>query len=290
MRCTHCGSTNVRMVGIVPSFQSETDFLRAGNSQSTSGNAIVCSECGNSSEGYVRVCARCGKGVCAGDAPKQIPQWGWDKPGDQVEPHIMYWHKQCVPRGTCQVCGKPVVGACVAVSDSYYDQDRFRTGHTAVRELAWGQHWHCMGAQYYHRGCWPVAKDRFDKEKREKEDAEKRYQQAAVYATLCHLSALVGMFGFRPGFLLGPLLVWLAARKVHKYMDRQGREAVNFQVTMGLVALAVIGLAGIKMISDTWILLLPAMAIFDIVNVIRAGVASHRREDFRYPLTIRFLP
>ena len=52
------------------------------------------------------------------------------------------------------------------------------------------------------------------------------------WAMVCHLAALVGLLGNGIGFLLGPLVVWLFKNEDDPFIDEQGKEAVNFQITM----------------------------------------------------------
>ena len=47
---------------------------------------------------------------------------------------------------------------------------------------------------------------------------------------LCHLLALVQFLGI-PGFV-GALAIWLIKREEHPFIDRCGKEAVNFQLSV----------------------------------------------------------
>lgn len=110
-------------------------------------------------------------------------------------------------------------------------------------------------------------------------------RDARKWATLAHLSALVGLLGNGIGFLLGPLVVWLVKREDDPFIEEQGREAVNFQLTMFLAlfvsAPLVIVLIGIPLL----ILVGITMTVLPIVASIKANEGEH----FRYPLTIRFI-
>jgi uncharacterized Tic20 family protein len=108
---------------------------------------------------------------------------------------------------------------------------------------------------------------------------------ARRWATITHIIALVGLLGNGIGFLLGPLVVWLIKRNDHPYVDRQGKEAVNFQITMFIALLLCIPLVfiivGIGLIG----LIVLAMTIFPIL----AAVRSSEGAEYRYPLSIRFI-
>jgi len=97
-------------------------------------------------------------------------------------------------------------------------------------------------------------------------------------AMLCHLLAIV--LGF-----IGPLIIWLIKKDGSQFVDDQGKEALNFQLTM-LIAFAVSGLSICIFIG---FVLLPAVAIFDLVFCIIAAVKANGGEAYRYPINIRMV-
>lgn len=108
---------------------------------------------------------------------------------------------------------------------------------------------------------------------------------ARKWAMLCHLTALVGLIGNGIGFLLGPLIVWLIKKEEHPFIDEQGKEAVNFQITM-LAAAVVSGLLILVLIGVVLIVLVGlAMVVFPIIGAIKANEGKH----YRYPFTFRLI-
>jgi uncharacterized Tic20 family protein len=110
-------------------------------------------------------------------------------------------------------------------------------------------------------------------------------REVRKWAMLCHLVALVGLLGNGIGFLLGPLVVWLLKKEDDPFIDEQGKEAVNFQITMFLAAfvsapfiLVLIGIVFLLVIAFL-------MIVFPIVAAIKASDGEH----YRYPLSIRFI-
>jgi uncharacterized Tic20 family protein len=101
----------------------------------------------------------------------------------------------------------------------------------------------------------------------------------------CHLIALVGLLGNGLGFLVGPLIVWLVKREDDPFIDEQGKEAVNFQITMMLAILVCVPLLFVVI----GIFLMPLIGIWDVVLTIIAGVKAANGEHWRYPATIRFI-
>jgi len=137
-------------------------------------------------------------------------------------------------------------------------------------------------------------------------------RDARTWAVLCHLSALLMLLGVPLGNVLGPLVVWLVKRNDHPFIDDQGREALNFQLSITpnwvLAGILIFFSAGSIAffwpafrhgVMDYWNpVAMPIAMIFGlflilgllILDVILAIVAAVRASDgiaYRYPLTIR---
>ncbi len=105
------------------------------------------------------------------------------------------------------------------------------------------------------------------------------------WAMICHLIALSGLLGNGIGFLIGPLVVWLIKREDHPFIDKQGKEAVNFQITMFIVLFIAVILC-LVLIGFLFLFIIPLlMTIFPIIAAVRAN----RGEDYNYPFSIRFI-
>ena len=127
-------------------------------------------------------------------------------------------------------------------------------------------------------------------------------KDSRLWAMLCHLAALAGfltwggLYWFAPiqgvGFFVGPLIVWLIKRHEFPFVDEQGKEAVNFQLTM-LIAFIVLRVLTYHMFDagmwQLWSLLWDGLAIFDVVMAIMAGVKANDGVHYRYPFAIRFI-
>ncbi len=110
-------------------------------------------------------------------------------------------------------------------------------------------------------------------------------REARKWAMICHIIALVGLLGNGIGFLVGPLVVWLLKREDHPFIDQQGKEAVNFQIT-AFIALFASALLTLLVVGFGLLLIVGlAMTIFPIV----AAIKANRGEDYRYPISIRFI-
>lgn len=102
---------------------------------------------------------------------------------------------------------------------------------------------------------------------------------------ITHLTQLLNFItGF--GGLIAPLLLWAFNKeKIHR-MDAQGREIVNFQISLFIYSIVSIPL--ILLIGLGFILLI-LIGIVGIVYPILNAVKASRGEHTSYPFTIKFL-
>ena len=105
-----------------------------------------------------------------------------------------------------------------------------------------------------------------------------------LWATFCHLAAFSG-FLIPLGNILGPLIIWLIKKDEMAFVDDQGKEAVNFQLTM-LIALLVAGILVFVLIG---FFLLAVIGVYELVVIIIAAIKANEGKPYRYPLTIRFI-
>lgn len=114
-------------------------------------------------------------------------------------------------------------------------------------------------------------------------------QDERLWGMLAHLSALVGLILPPVGFILGPLVVWLVKKDVSGFVDDQGKESLNFQISMLIYAAVAFVLTYTIILALITIPLLLVISIFDIVEVILASIKARDGYRYRYPLTIRFV-
>jgi uncharacterized Tic20 family protein len=114
---------------------------------------------------------------------------------------------------------------------------------------------------------------------------EDEAKKAQTWGMLCHLTALSSFVGLVPGHLIGPLVVWLIKRNDYPLVDEQGKESLNFQLSMTIYGIVSAFLCLILI----GYLLLPILAVVDLILVIKASIRVSNGEEYRYPFTIRFL-
>jgi uncharacterized Tic20 family protein len=109
-------------------------------------------------------------------------------------------------------------------------------------------------------------------------------KDAKTWGMLCHLSALAGII-IPFGFILGPLVVWLVKKQEYPFVEDQGKEALNFQISMAIYLVGALLLCFVII----GLIILPVVAIADLVFTIIASIKASNGEPYRYPLTIRFI-
>jgi uncharacterized Tic20 family protein len=122
--------------------------------------------------------------------------------------------------------------------------------------------------------------------------------QERQYAMFLHLSALGG-FIVGGLFFLGPLIMWLVKKDESAFVDRHGRAAMDFFLSIllyGFIAVAALGAIAVATLGLGVLLLIPAIIVLAIaVGValillpILAAFKAQKGEECRYPLSIRFL-
>jgi hypothetical protein len=104
------------------------------------------------------------------------------------------------------------------------------------------------------------------------------------WAMLCHLSAFAGFF-FPFGGIIGPLICWLTRRDESAWVSVNGRNALNFGLSMLLYMVLAVPLCLI-IIGIPIIILLGTLKV---VCIVIASVKASKGELFRYPLVIPFI-
>jgi len=106
-----------------------------------------------------------------------------------------------------------------------------------------------------------------------------------MWTVLCHASALAGFFVPWAGHILGPLIVWLAKRGDAPEIDEQGKESLNFQISMLIYNL----IAGVLCLILIGFVILGILHILNLVLVIVASIQASEGKLYRYPITIRLI-
>jgi len=104
-----------------------------------------------------------------------------------------------------------------------------------------------------------------------------------MWGMLCHLSAFAGyLIPFRN--IIGPLVIWLIKKDEYPLVDDQGKESLNFQISIAIYAIISLILA----VLIIGFFLLIALGILNLVMIIVASVKANEGVRFRYPFVIKF--
>ena len=116
------------------------------------------------------------------------------------------------------------------------------------------------------------------------------------WAMFAHLSALIGGiltsgWAGSIGCFIGPLIIWLVKKDTMPFVDDQGKESLNFNITVAIVFLALLLLSvvtlgiGLIVAIPLWIIIGLAWLVLTIIAALKAkdGIA------YRYPFTLRLI-
>jgi len=133
-----------------------------------------------------------------------------------------------------------------------------------------------------------------------------------THAAVIHLSALSSYLGVPLGSIFGPLIFWLIWKGDSKLVDENGKEALNFNLSLLLYKLVAIIIGVLMFLGPilsmaasenpnpwTMIFSIPGIwlfagtfgliGIYRLVMVIIAAIKASNGEVFHYPLTIRLI-
>jgi uncharacterized Tic20 family protein len=108
--------------------------------------------------------------------------------------------------------------------------------------------------------------------------------QEKTWGMFCHLAALAG-FIIPFGNIIGPLIIWLLKKDESPYVDQQGKESLNFQISVMIYLI----ISAILIIVVIGVFLMIGIGIATLILIIVAAIKANNREEFEYPLTIRFI-
>ena len=106
-----------------------------------------------------------------------------------------------------------------------------------------------------------------------------------TWGMLCHLTALLGITGVPFGHIFGPLIIWLLKKNDYPFVDEQGKESLNFQLSMTVYTL----ISALLIFIKIGFILIIVLATVNLVLVIIASVKANSGETYQYPLKFRFI-
>lgn len=119
------------------------------------------------------------------------------------------------------------------------------------------------------------------------------------WAMFAHLSALIGglltsvVGGW--GTFAGPLVIWLLKKDGMPFVDDQAKEALNFNITVALIALVMTGVFTFFTVITLGlglIVVIPVVGAFVLVWLVLTVLAAIKANEgvaYRYPFTLRLV-
>lgn len=120
--------------------------------------------------------------------------------------------------------------------------------------------------------------------------------QERQWAMFAHLSALIGGivtagWAGSLGCFVGPLVIWLVKKETMPFVDDQGKEALNFNITVAIVFAALL-LLSLLTLGIGLVIAIPAFFIIGIawlVLTILASIKANEGVAYRYPFALRLI-
>ena len=106
-----------------------------------------------------------------------------------------------------------------------------------------------------------------------------------MWAMFCHLSSFALFLIPFLGNIVGPLIIWIIKKDEFHLLNDQGKESINFQISMTIYFFASILLSVIVIGVPIMIAILLFVPVITIIAAVRASEGI----KYRYPLTIRFI-
>ena len=117
------------------------------------------------------------------------------------------------------------------------------------------------------------------------QSSEQVNRDACMWAMFCHLAGLCVFVLPVVGNIVGPLVIWQLKKDEHPFVDQQGKEALNFQISIMIYSLV----SAVLTFICVGFFLLAAVGVIDLVFLLIAAVKANNGQSYRYPLTIRFV-
>lgn len=109
-------------------------------------------------------------------------------------------------------------------------------------------------------------------------------QEERTQAMLCHLTGLLGGL-IPPVNIIAPLVIWLLKKDQSQFVNDQGKEALNFQISMTIYFVV----AFLLMIILIGIVLLPVLGLCWLIFGIIGTIKANEGVFYRYPLILRLV-
>ncbi|MDG1357290.1 MAG: DUF4870 domain-containing protein [Akkermansiaceae bacterium] len=106
-----------------------------------------------------------------------------------------------------------------------------------------------------------------------------------TWAMFAHLSSFLGYTCIPLANIIAPLVIWQIKKEDMPFASDQGKECLNFQISM-LIYIIISGILTLILIGFAFLLILYVM---NIILTIIAAIKANEGVHYRYPMTMRFI-
>lgn len=99
---------------------------------------------------------------------------------------------------------------------------------------------------------------------------------------LAHLLAIVSGF-------VGPLIIWLIKKDESPFVNDQGKEALNFQITVTIGYVVMLVLSFVPFVGCFTSILMLLIGVASIIFSILGGLEANKGKAYRYPFALRLV-
>lgn len=111
-------------------------------------------------------------------------------------------------------------------------------------------------------------------------------KDAKMWAMFCHLAGLALFTSIPFANIIGPLIIWLIKKDDYTFVNDQGKEALNFQISIAIyVLVSLVTLC----FPPLFALIALALMVVNVVFIIIASIESNKGTAYRYPLSLRLV-
>lgn len=119
---------------------------------------------------------------------------------------------------------------------------------------------------------------------------ETRHTQTAA---LMHLSQFAHII-FPLGGLIVPLVIWSIKKHEDAYVDQQGKSIINFEISLLILDLILIGLLVLIGLMNPFLIFIPTITLIlvqliALALIIYGAVQAANGNDYEYPRFTRFI-
>jgi len=106
------------------------------------------------------------------------------------------------------------------------------------------------------------------------------------WMTLCHLGGIISLHYLN--FLI-PLAIWFTQKPKSDYINDQGKEILNFQISLTIYSIGLYLLTLTVIGMPLAFIGYPILIVLNFIVCIRGAIKANRGEVFNYPFNLRLL-